>query len=667
MKRLLVVLLPLLVVPLIVLSVLAWILAGQVEEQLMTTRRKQHGLLVRNFEQHFEAKLAELAGAFADWGRSALNSKDVQSPPDRGQSWCLLLNKDDEWVYPEGYAPASASETGLNILTNESLHGLMETIRAERLNLSAEYAAQKYESIYKQASTPAPVRARALLALGRTQRNMGQTDRSLETYQKAGEEFRNVNDETGVNFGAEALAARLRLLSSEGLEQEKNRCWSHYVHFLVDDNPDNRFPMPWGLALGHLRNALITQPQAKDESQHELYHKVQTKIEMLEAMGAALQNRPQIREAASRFFSFDDAVLLNQEIKGSSPGWFVASFKKSRLLEKIRSPLMRKLNDQRLGILSITDPRGKVLVGPRIEPAAQTGEYAMTRWGLPWTLQVGFSDFADFRAQARRRHLLLTGSIGALVILIALGVMLGGRMIRREMELSQLKTAFVDNVSHELRTPVTSIKLFSQMLSSGAVADADRRQEYFRLLVSESNRLTRMIENMLNFSRIVEGRFELKPRQIDVREFLEQLHEQLKIQVRSTGHDIRIHMADNLPVCSLDTEALSRAIANLVANSAKFSPDNREINITAMRRDHWLSISVRDYGVGIPETELPYIFERFYRAKNPGTDHVQGTGLGLTLVKDTIDRHGGTIHTKSTVGKGTLIELRIPIHEEEVA
>ncbi len=199
------------------------------------------------------------------------------------------------------------------------------------------------------------------------------------------------------------------------------------------------------------------------------------------------------------------------------------------------------------------------------------------------------------------------------------------------------------------------------MLQNGQVQDRTREREYFRLLASESGRLARIVENMLDFSRIVAGRMSLNRQATDMNEYLKGLQQQLEVQVRPTGHHVHLHLGRELPACTIDRDALSRAIANLVSNAAKYSPDAREIALTAQRRDGMLSVMVRDRGAGIPPDDLPHVFDRFYRARNANGEHIQGTGLGLTIVKDTVERHGGRVRIDSTPGEGTVVELLIPI------
>ena len=416
-----------------------------------------------------------------------------------------------------------------------------------------------------------------------------------------------------------------------------------------------------------MTDALAAAPVDDTDSEDtERREKLRRAVARLATMGDAIATAGgQPRTASPRLALPGDGVLVLRPVEVEAAeawavAWFDSAWARQTLIERPLAELGVATRD----VVWVRDDRGETLTGAPLTPEAQTTEASLAPWGLPWTISVGFADLADLRARATRRHALLTGSIGLLVVLIALGAGLAWRTIHREMELSKLKSDFVDNVSHELRTPVTSIKMFSELLSAGTITDRERTLEYYRLLASESNRLARIVGNMLNFSRIVAGRMSVVPKPTDMETYLSDLQRELQIQAAPTGHRVRLHRGTKLPPCVIDRDSITQAVANLVSNAIKYSPDAPEIILTAQRRDGMLSLMVRDRGVGIPDADLPHVFDRFYRVKRPGGEDVQGTGLGLTIVKDAVERHGGTIRVESRVDEGTVVELLIPIESE---
>jgi len=658
MRRLIIALVPLLIAPLIALSALAWSLAGQAEDQLLASQQRYHNELISRFESAYVARLGTLTAPLLQWAAHQDWGGSVAEAPSAGQTWLLVLDNRERWLYPSSVAPSSSPQQPLAEDHAVWLGRLAEARRYENSAGLPDLAAERYVALDRP-GVPDVVRAAALLSQARCLCRADDSERARLLYRHLIDGFGHTIDETGTNYAVEAMAGYLRLVAARGDSDDTIRAWREYADALAS----RRYSTAWPLYLRHLNDAVsLAPPQPDQQDTHRLA-----------GLKAAAMTIEQMAEAASivagtatadtsRLAIVGDHVAVGRVADASDEVvWVVASFAIDWVVEHVLWYCHTALDIAEGAGLAVRDPSGRMLAGSELLPDAVTTEASLLDTGLPWMIQVGFTHLPATRAWATRRHALLTGSVAALVALIAVGVTLTLRMLRREMELSKLKSDFVDNVSHELRTPVTSIKMFSQMLLGDRI-DADRRREYYRLLAASSDRLAGMIENMLNFSRIVAGRMSLQPTATDVREYVTRLAQQLQIQARPTGHRINLHMGQNLGQCRIDGEAFSRAIANLVANAIKYSPDDREIGLTARRRDDMLSIAVRDRGIGIDPEDLPHVFERFYRATRSGDGaHVQGTGLGLTIVKETVERHGGTVRVDSTPGRGTVVEILIPV------
>ncbi|MHC4443055.1 MAG: ATP-binding protein [Planctomycetota bacterium] len=664
MKRLLIILIPLLVIPLIGLSLLAWSLAGRAEDQLLNTRREQHVHLLDTFKRDFDNELNSLTAKLDLWVRQGIARTKPETPPILGQAWVLLFDDQQRWWYPWACAEHLLIEkTSENDSINDSCYiGLSEASRDEHNDSSPELAAEKYQALVRE-NVPDRCRAKALLGWARCLRKMGKFQKAQDRYQQVMDEFSKTLDETGINFGAQANSAYMSLIVHENESETAIQAWREYAEALLS----NRYPMGWVMMLSHLTDALAFAPPKKiqENQDRQQCQKLEEAVKRLEAMSksaASIRDAPAVTTVS--FQLHEEQLILSQPVAFLGVnGWVVAAFDIEWIRKQLIEPLIGKLNEKQQGRIVIQDNNGRNIVGQEIPPHARTSELSLSHWGLLWTAGVGFPDFADFKTMAMRRNTLLSGSIIIMLALITIGVSIGWRMIHREIELSKLKSDFVDNVSHELRTPTTSIKLFSEMLMSSRVDDPQRQQEYYSLLSSEANRLSRMVENMLNFSRIMAGRMHMSRESTEMAEYLTNICRQLEIQARPTGHRIRLHLDDELPACHIDRDAISRAVANLIANAIKYSPDEREIILTAQRRDDMLGITVRDKGIGISNSDLPHVFDRFYRAGNSGSEHIQGTGLGLTIVKDTVERHQGTVRIESQLGKGTVVELLIPVNK----
>ncbi len=663
MKRLVAVLLPFLVVPVIALSVLSWSLAGRAEDRLLAARRQESGDLATTFASGLTGNLDALAGEFRQWANALPKGSFSSPPPDQGQTWTCVLDEQGRWWHPAVYAVHLLAHDATE--PNSLLHNqaLAEATSRERLGTTPDLAVEKYQALDRD-TVPRNIRAKALLGLARSVRKQGDAGRSIELYRRLMTEFNEAVDETGLNLGAVAGLAFLRQIREEGAGDAARAAWRQYADSLLA----GRFPMVWATLLENMTGALALAPgdgaEAEDVRRRKGLELAIARLQEMSSAAEVVTASPGVDRM--RFHPVGERVLLvvPTELAGTR-GWAVASFDLTWVKTRLMTPLVAQITSHRDVAAFIYDAMNRSIVGGPMSSSTASAELSLSRWGLPWTMVVGPANPDELTARAAYRHALMMGSIAFLILLMVLGTFIGYRMVRREVELSELKSRFVDNVSHELRTPVTSIKLFSELLSTHQVSDAQRQQDYFRLLVAESERLGRTVENMLDFSRIMANRMQIDLQPTEMGDFLTGLQRQWEVQGRPTGHHVRLHLGTHLPTCRIDPDAMSRAIANLVSNAIKYSPDDREVVVTAQRRDRMLSIAVRDRGLGIPSEDLPHIFERFYRARDRGGNHVQGTGLGLTIVKDTVERHGGTVRVDSHTPGGTVVELLLPVSEGE--
>jgi signal transduction histidine kinase len=252
-----------------------------------------------------------------------------------------------------------------------------------------------------------------------------------------------------------------------------------------------------------------------------------------------------------------------------------------------------------------------------------------------------------------------------LFAVIVVGIALTWRLMRRETEMARLKSDFVANVSHDLKTPLSVIRMFGETLELGRVPDEARRQEYYRVITRESERLSRLIDNVLDFSRIEGGRrrYERVPTAVEplVRDTLEAFAYPLEQQ----GFKVEVTIAADLPEVPMDAEAIGQALANLIDNAIKYAGPERVVTIDAHREGERLALAVTDRGLGIPPAEHARIFEKFYRVGRSETQGRRGSGVGLALVRHVVEAHGGTVTVRSAAGEGSCFTLWLPLGGEE--
>ena len=278
--------------------------------------------------------------------------------------------------------------------------------------------------------------------------------------------------------------------------------------------------------------------------------------------------------------------------------------------------------------------------------------------GLALGIKFQGTSVADkVRGLVRNNFLIL----GVLSLLLVGGLMLAYRSVSKEVALARLKSDFVSNVSHELRTPLALIRLYAETLELGRITSQDKVEEYYRIIRTESERLTALINNILDFSRIEAGRKEYQFRTTDMAELVSTTLDTYRGQIDEQGFKFEQRIDTNIPPVSVDREAIARSLVNLVNNALKYSDREKFIGVTLSRTDSVLKLEVADRGIGIARSEQSKIFEKFYRAGDPLVHNTKGSGLGLSLVRHIAHAHGGEVEVESAPGTGSRFTLSLPL------
>ena len=313
-------------------------------------------------------------------------------------------------------------------------------------------------------------------------------------------------------------------------------------------------------------------------------------------------------------------------------------------------------------ILAVLDHEGRTVYSRAPLGDAQRVLSVGFREALPdWSLAVYQSPGASPRQAVRRQVMLITGALGVLVVVIVAGIVMTWRLMRRETEMARLKSDFVANVSHDLKTPLSVIRMFGETLEMGRVTDEGRRQEYYRVITREGERLSRLIDNVLDFSRIEGGRQTYDMTATAVEPLIRGTLEAFAYPLAQQGFKVEVTVAADLPEVTMDADAIGQALANLIDNAIKYSGDDRALTIDARVADGWLVIAVSDRGLGIAPEEQAKIFQKFYRVGRSDTQGRRGSGVGLALVRHITEAHGGTVAVESAPGEGSRFSLRLPL------
>ncbi len=266
-------------------------------------------------------------------------------------------------------------------------------------------------------------------------------------------------------------------------------------------------------------------------------------------------------------------------------------------------------------------------------------------------------------AEWTKRYFIVNLSISILMMLILVGgIVMALRTASREMKLSRMQADFVSNVSHELRTPLASIRVFGEFLKLGRVKEPKKIQEYGEYIETESRRLTQLINNILDFSRIESGQKTYHFEDADLTEIVDETLKSFDLRLHQNGYSVNLEMPEEpLPLAKVDSAAIAQALVNLLDNAAKYSGDSKEIGVRIAKKEEFIAIAVSDNGIGIAPQEQEKIFEKFYRVSTGLVHDVKGSGLGLSIVKHIVEAHQGKVSVRSKQGNGTTFTIYLPI------
>lgn len=232
----------------------------------------------------------------------------------------------------------------------------------------------------------------------------------------------------------------------------------------------------------------------------------------------------------------------------------------------------------------------------------------------------------------------------------------------------QMRREFVANVSHELRTPITSIRSYAETLLENEDMPKETKTDFLGVIVKESDRMTNIVQDLLTLSRFDAGSIEFDFDQFSIEEAVSDVFYAMQLEARKHKHRFSLEFKNTLPNIVGDRARIEQVIINLVSNSIKYTPDGGKISVIAGIKDDNVWITVRDNGIGIPEEDIPKVFDRFYRVDKARSRESGGTGLGLSIAMEIVSRHGGKIALESKPGKGTVTTVTLPIegpdHEE---
>ncbi len=315
--------------------------------------------------------------------------------------------------------------------------------------------------------------------------------------------------------------------------------------------------------------------------------------------------------------------------------------------------------DESTPLYNIVDESNRIISGPDLtEAGVYSVDHRFPTTLNSWRLQVAPRQAALLQAQNRSR---MRGEVALPLLsfaIILLSAIFFFYAAVKERRLNELKSELMANVSHELKTPLSVVRMFADMLRSDRVPSEERRLEYLDIICRESERLTSLIDNVLDFSALESGRGSYRLKQGDLGDAADRALDAFRYRSEQDGVEIHLEAPEDLPPVMLDQEAIALAVINLLDNAVKYGGQTPvELELRAGRGT--VDVSVRDHGPGIPADSLRRVFERFYRG--PHTGPTRGSGIGLSLVQHIAQAHGGRAWARNAPGGGAIVGFSIPI------
>ena len=311
--------------------------------------------------------------------------------------------------------------------------------------------------------------------------------------------------------------------------------------------------------------------------------------------------------------------------------------------------------------IGLEDAEGRGAVGEPGKTSNRRSLRLASATGLPWTLYAISDDRAGIAEFGGRRRLLLAG-LSVMTLLMLAGSYLIGRAVAREFAVARQQSDFVSAVSHEFRTPLTTLRQLSELLAKGRVASEEDRQQYYDFLLKDSKRLHRLVEGLLDFGRLEAGKMRYRFEPLDASKLLREVVADFQGKVEASGFRVELKTNGSAAVRA-DSEALRCVVWNLLDNAVKYSPHGSTVWVNLERQANRLIIAVRDRGVGIDSGEQKNIFEKFVRGASAKAGGVGGVGIGLAVARQIAIAHSGHIALESAPGRGSTFRLVLPAME----
>lgn len=546
---------------------------------------------------------------------------------------------------------------------------LKDGVQLEFIEHKFSEALRFYQNIILKSTNPVD-KIQALIASARLYNKMNRPDRAKESYEDILKEYPgsllNGQIPLGLIAGLEILKINQTIGETDELRKHSRQCLELLLHPSCEYEK-NQFDLFY-----QSFNEIIPKTDPVIDS---LFTELETQITRTDYLIRILGEpnmitsngkiQTKVGKNGMSIISFNSinlvAIYLSRTENNGDQTNMVIDF--PVYLKSISEKLIRKLDPNASINVKIEDNEGRLIFSKVINEETSYLSFTFPGNFPQWELLLS-ENKPGFIAT-----LLIAGSGIYLVIfiLIALLMVLGFVFtlytLNEELRLNKMKSEFISNVSHELKSPLTSIRMMTEMLHQKRVPTEERKSIYYSVMMEENERLSHLIDNILDFSRMDDDRKKYNFIDVDMDDLLPKFVESIREKLQKSKFNIRYSCPDQVPVIKADKNALLQVFYNLVENAIKFSGTSRRIDIKLFLEEDELLIFVEDYGIGIPSKDQEKIFDRFYRGEEPQRMGIKGSGIGLTIVKNIMEAHNGSLTLESKTGEGSTFCVHLPINK----
>ncbi len=602
----------------------------------------------------------------------------------------FLLDSDFQLILPRADSGSAPFVRLVENMAGSSFYSLFQ--RAEYLEFEKKQYTQAAE-LYRQCSLLTSVkqlRAFALERCGRCLSAAKNYEESSRIYLELLNNYESLENRVGHPYGLVApvklyedakhqtIGREILEILIEALEKLRNGEWSlnnstydYYSRIISDFLKSKLSPEKYPALFNSFRNIQkATSPYLEELEFHKLFtenviHIMKDRVAFSQASDDTYRGRfPVVCDESQLLVSY--ARLHDVS---SNKFFYVGFCWDLDYIKNQKMPEIARKLEQTSGIhvSLIEDKYPDELSDHQSIIPKDTLSVSFRQFPFPWRFIVTLTSLEKLKQTTLKESLFHGFLLAAILGLMGMGAFLISRDLKRESEAARHKLEFVNNISHEFKTPLTLIRLYGETLREKKILSKKNRQEAYQIITKESERLSHLINNILDFSRIEMGRKEFHFKKGNLAKSIKENLDSYGYHLEKKGFRIHEEIDSDLPLMDFDRDAITSVLINLLSNAMKFSLEKKEVTVRLIKNNDSAVLQVEDKGIGISQKEVDKVFQRFYRSENNVVSESSGSGLGLPIIQHIVEAHEGRVEVESEPGKGSVFSITLPIKKANEA